>query len=99
MDSRDLLQAAKDIGAYILITVGTYMIAIVGHLVIGFLEEKVLPNLGLNATGTAYTAITTMTGTIHTAITAIAAIMTVITGLLTLSVVLKAFGFDFKMKY
>lgn len=91
----DLLGAAKDIGVYVLITVGTYMGAIVAHLVIGFFEEKVLPQLGLNASGTAYTAIESLASTAHTSITAIAGIVTVITGLLTLNVVLRAFGFSF----
>jgi hypothetical protein len=94
--SQNLLKSAKDIGIYVLVTLGTYFIAIVSVIVLGFLKEKVVGSLGLNASGTAVTQIGTFITATYTAITAITAVVTVVTGLLTLSVVLQVFGFDFK---
>lgn len=77
---------------YVFVAFLTYFAAIIVHIILGFVEESVIPNLGLNASGTAVTAINTLITAVGTAITAIVAIVTVITGLLTLTVVLKAFG-------
>jgi hypothetical protein len=89
----NLLKAAKDIGVYLMVTVGVYLAGFVTYIVIGFLQEKVLTSMGLNSTGSAYTGITTMFTAAYTAIAAIVAIVTIITGLLTLQVVLTTFGF------
>ena len=94
--SSNLLKSAKDIGVYVLVTLGAYFVAIVAVIVLGFLKEKVISALGLNMSGTAVTQINTFITSTYTAITAITAVITVITGLLTLSVVLQVFGFDFK---
>jgi len=91
----NLLQAAKDIGVYVLVTLGAYFVAIVAVIILGFLKEKVISALGLNATGTAVTQINTYITSTYTAITAITAVISVVTGLLTLSVVLSVFGFKF----
>lgn len=92
VESSNLLSAAKDVMKYVFVAFLTYFAAIIVHIVIGFVDETVIPNLGLNASGTAVTAIDAIITSIGTAITAIVAIVTVITGLLTLNVVLKAFG-------
>jgi hypothetical protein len=88
----NLLKAAKQIALYLFITVGIYIAGFVAYIVLGFLLEKVLPNMGLNASGTAYSSISTMITAGNTAVTAILAIVTIITGLLTLNVVLTTFG-------
>jgi hypothetical protein len=77
---------------YVFVAFLTYFAAIVVHIIVGFVDEKVIPALGLNESGTAVTAIDSIITAIGTAITAIVGIVTVITGLLTLNVVLKAFG-------
>lgn len=88
----NLLNAAKQIGMYIMITVSVYLFGFIGYVIVGFLNEKVVTSLGLNASGSAVTAISTSLTAANTAITAILAIVTIITGLLTLNVVLTAFG-------
>lgn len=88
----NLMDAAKDIGKYLLVTVGVYLAGFVAYVIVGFLEEKVLTNIGLNSSGSAYTGIGTMFTAAFTAIAAIVAIVTIITGLLTLNVVLTTFG-------
>ena len=93
--SNNLLKAAKDIGIYVLVTLGVYFTAIVAVIILGFLKEKVISALGLNTSGTAVTQINTYITSTYTAITAITAVVTVVTGLLTLSVVLSVFGFNF----
>jgi hypothetical protein len=93
MDANNLMGAAKDLGTYILIFFGTYFTAMLVHIVLGYFTETVIPALGLNATGTAVTAIETLTTGVGTAITAVVAIVAVILGLLTLVVVLRVFGF------
>jgi len=40
----NLLSAAKQIGLYIFITLGIYIVGFVAYIVLGFLSEKVLPN-------------------------------------------------------
>ena len=88
----NLLSAAKRIGLYMIITLGVYITGVVAYIVGGFVEEDVLPALGLNTTGSAYTGATGLISTFYTAINTIAGIVTVVTGLLTLNVVLQAFG-------
>lgn len=92
VDSSNLLSAARDVMKYIFIAFLTYFSAIIVHIIIGFVDEKVIPAIGLDVNGTAVTAIGTIITSIGAAITSIVAIVTVITGLLTLNVVLKAFG-------
>lgn len=99
VDSSNLLSAAKDVMKYVFVAFSTYFAAIIVHIILGFISETVIPNLGLNATGTAVTAIDTLVTSIGTAITAIVAIVTVITGLLTLNVVLKAFGIKLNLNF
>lgn len=94
VQSSNLISAAKDIATYVMLSFMVYFTAIIVHVVLGFFSESVIPALGLNATGTAVTAINSIVTAIGTAITAITAIVTVITGLLTLSVVLKAFNIN-----
>lgn len=93
MDSKDLMSAAKDLGVYILVFFGTYFTAMLVHIILGYFSETVVPALGLNASGTAVTAIGVLTTAVGTAITAVVGIVTIITGLLTLVVVLRVFGF------
>ena len=88
----NLLKASKQVGLYLLIILGIYIVGFVVYIVLGFLEEQVLPNMGLSNTGAAYTAIGTMLTAAYVAVTAILAIVTIITGLLTLNVVLTTFG-------
>ena len=95
----NLMNAAKDIGKYLLITVGTYLAGFVAYIVVGYLQDKVLPNMGLNSSGSAYTGITTMFTAAYTAIAAIVAIVTIITGLMTLNVVLTTFGIRLDFNY
>lgn len=99
MDTRVLLDAAKDIGKYVLIAFAVYFTGILVHIILGIFDETVVPAIGLNATGTAATAVGTLITAIGVAITAITGIVTVITGLMILAVVLKLFGFklDFNM--
>lgn len=99
MDSSNLLSAAKDVMKYVFVAFLTYFAAIIVHIILGFVSESVIPNLGLNTSGTAVTAINTLITSIGTAITAIVAIVTVITGLLTLNVVLKAFGIKLNLNF
>lgn len=98
VSANNLLGAAKDIGKYVFITFGTYFGAVIVFIVMGFVEESVLPALGLNTSGTAYTNITGLFTAAYLAITTIVGIVTVITGLLTLNVVLKAFGINLSME-
>lgn len=93
--STNLLKAAKDIGVYVLVVLGTYFTAIVAVMILGYLKEKVVAALGLNLSGVAVTQISTFITATYTAITAITGVVTVVTGLLTLSVVLSVFGFNF----
>ena len=88
----NLLSAAKQIGLYIFITLGIYIVGFVAYIVLGFLSEKVLPNMGLSNVVAAYTAIGTMITAGITAVTAMLAIVTIVTGLLTLNIVLTTFG-------
>ena len=97
VDSSTLLSAAKDVMKYVFVAFLTYFGAIIVHIILGFVSETVIPNLGLSANGTAVTAINTLITAIGTAITAITGIVTVITGLLTLAVVLKAFGIQLNL--
>lgn len=99
VNSANLLSAAKDVMKYVFIAFMTYFAAIIVHIILGFVEESVVPNLGLNTSGTAVTAINSLITSIGTAINAIVAIVTVITGLLTLNVVLKAFGIELKLGF
>jgi len=99
MDNSNLLEAARDVMKYVFVAFLTYFAAIIVHIILGFISETVIPNLGLNLTGTAVTAINTLITSIGSAITAIVAIVTVITGLLTLSVVLKAFGIKLDLNF
>lgn len=99
MDSSNLLKAAQDVMKYVFVAFLTYFAGIVVWIILGFLQETVIPNLGLNQSGTAVTAINTLITSIGTAVTAIVAIVTVITGLLTLSVVLEAFGIKLKLNF
>lgn len=92
MEASALKRAAKEIATYVFIIFLTYFAGIIIHIVLGFIEEDVLPNLGLNASGTAYSAVTTMITSARTGVNAVVAIATVIVGLLTLNVVLTAFG-------
>lgn len=92
VDSSNLLEAARDVMKYVFVAFLTYFSAIIVHIIVGFVDEKVLTALGLASNGTAVTAISGIITSIATAITAIVGIVTVITGLLTLNVVLKAFG-------
>lgn len=94
MDTKNLLDAARDVGRYVLVAFSVYFVAIIVHIVLGIFSETVVPALGLNQTGTAVTAIDTLITSIGTAITSIVAIVTVITGLMILSIVLKLFGFQ-----
>ena len=89
-----LKSAAKDIGIYALITFSTYFTVMLVHVILGFFDEKVLPALGLNASGTAYLAISGLITAVGTALNTIVGIVTVIVGLLTLIIVLKVFGFN-----
>jgi len=93
MDSKDLMDSAKDLGIYVLVFFGTYFTAMLAHIILGYFNETVVPALGLNATGTAAVAIGVLSTGIGTAITAVVGIVAVITGLLTLVIVLKIFGF------
>ena len=99
MDTKNLLEAAKDIAKYVLIAFSVYFVGILVHIVLGIFAETVVPALGLNATGGAVTAVTALITAIGVAITAITGIVTVITGLMILVVVLKVFGFkmDFNL--
>lgn len=99
MDTKTLLDAAKDIGKYVLVAFSVYFVAIIVHIVLGIFQETVVPALGLNASGTAVTAIDALITGLGTAITSIVAIVTVVTGLMILAIVLKLFGFklDFNM--
>lgn len=99
VDSTSLLSAAKDVGKYVMITFTVYFIAIVMFIIGGFLEETVIPGMGLNTSGSAYTEIMNLFTSFYTAVQAIVAIVTVITGLLTLMVVLKAFGINLKLDF
>lgn len=99
VDASNLLDAAKDVMKYVFVAFSTYFAAIIVHIILGFISETVIPNLGLNESGTAVTAINTLITSIGTAITAIVAIVTVITGLLTLNVVLKAFGIKLNLNF
>lgn len=99
MNTSTLLNAAKNIGVYVLVTFGTYFVAIIVWIILGYLQEVVIPNLGLNASGNAVTAINNLITAVGTAITAITAIVTVITGLLTLNVVLQAFGVKLNLNF
>jgi len=92
VDTSNLLSAAKDVTKFVFVAFLTYFAAIIVHIILGFVSETVVPNLGLNASGAAVTSINSIITAVGTAITAIVAIVTVITGLLTLNVVLKAFG-------
>lgn len=94
MDTKALLESAKDIGKYVLVAFSVYFVAIIVHIVLGIFSETVVPALGLNLTGTAVTAINTLITSVGTAITAITALVTVITGLMILVIVLKIFGFE-----
>ena len=92
VQASNLLSAAKQIGLYVIITLGVYLGAIVALIVAGFVEEDVVTALGLNATGTAVTNIGTLFTAFYAAVVTITGIVTVVTGLLTLNVVLTAFG-------
>ena len=93
MDTKALLDSAKDVGKYVLVAFSVYFVGILVHIILGIFSESVVPALGLNATGTAVTAVNTLITAIGTAITAITGIVTVVTGLMILAVVLKLFGF------
>jgi len=92
VQANNLLSAAKQIGLYVMITLGVYLGAIVALIVAGFVEEDVITALGLNSSGTAVTNIGTLFTAFYAAVVTITGIVTVITGLLTLNVVLQAFG-------
>ena len=92
VQANNLLAAAKQIGVYVMITLGVYLGAIVALIVAGFVEEDVITALGLASNGSAVTNIGTLFTAFYLAITTITGIVTVITGLLTLNVVLQAFG-------
>lgn len=92
VQTNDLLNAAKQIGVFVMITLGVYLGAIIALIVAGFIEEQVVTALGLNASGTAATNIGTLFTAFYLAIVTITGIVTVVTGLLTLNVVLTAFG-------
>lgn len=94
MDTKQILEAAKDIAKYVLVAFSVYFVAIIVHIVLGIFEETVVPALGLNASGTAATAIATLITSVGTAITAIVGLVTVVTGLMILVIVLKLFGFS-----
>lgn len=99
MDTKALLDAAKDIGKYVLVAFSVYFVAILVHIVLGIFTESVIPALGLASNGTAVAAINALVTGIGTAITSIVALVTVVTGLMILAIVLKLFGFklDFNM--
>lgn len=99
MDTKTLLDAAKDIGKYVLVAFSVYFIGILVHIILGIFSENVVPALGLNASGTAVGAVEGLIAAVGLAITAITGIVTVITGLMILVIVLKLFGFklDFNM--
>ena len=99
VQANNLLSAAKDIGKYVMITFGTYFTAVVVFIIMGYIEETVLTSLGLNTSGSAYSNIQSLFTAAYTSITGITAIVTVITGLLTLNVVLKAFGVNLKLDF
>jgi len=99
VSASNLLNAAKDIGTFVMITFGTYFVAIIVLIIAGYMEETVISALGLNASGTAATNIGTLFTALYTAVIAITAIITVVTGLLTLNVVLKAFGVNLKLNF
>jgi len=94
MDTKQILEAARDIGKYVLVAFSVYFVAIIVHVVLGIFEESVVPALGLNDTGNAVTAIGTLITSVGTAITSIVALVTVVTGLMILVIVLKLFGFQ-----
>jgi len=75
-----------------------YFTAIILTIINGFIEEKVIGSLGLNASGTAVSTISTYITAFNTALLAITGILTVVTGLLTLNVVLTAFGIKLNFK-
>lgn len=93
MDTKTLLDAAKDIGKYVLVAFSVYFVGILVHIILGIFSESVVPSLGLNASGGAATAVAGLTSAVGTAITAITGIVTVVTGLMILVIVLKLFGF------
>lgn len=99
MDTKILLESAKDIGKYVLVAFSVYFTGILVHIILGIFEESVVSAIGLNATGTASTAISTLISAVGTAITAITGIVTVITGLMILAVVLKMFGFKLNFNF
>lgn len=99
MDTKTLLDAAKDVGKYVLVAFSVYFVGILVHIILGIFSESVVPALGLNSTGAAATAVAGLITAVGLAITAITGIVTVITGLMILVIVLKLFGFklDFNM--
>lgn len=95
MDTKTLLDAAKDIGKYVLVAFSVYFVGILVHIILGIFSENVVGALGLNASGTAVSAVNSLITAVGVAITAITGIVTVITGLMILVIVLKLFGFRF----
>ena len=96
VSSNNLASAAKSIAKFVAITFGAYFAGIILVIVMGYVQEDVVPALGLNTSGAAVTQLNTFFSGFYTAVGAIVAIITVITGLLTLNVVLQAFGINIK---
>jgi hypothetical protein len=98
VNSNNLLNGAKQITTYSFVTFMAYFTAIILTIINGFIEEKVIGSLGLNATGTSATTIGTFITAFNTALLAITGILTVVTGLLTLNVILTSFGIKLNFK-
>lgn len=91
------VQALKDLTPYVLATFGVILGAFVITMMFGFMDEDVIPNLGLevNASNTslASTAASTIVQDGADGIYDLAAIVLTATGLMALATVMTAFGF------
>lgn len=86
----------KDIGLYSVLLVGSLLASIISAIVVGYMDEKVIPALGLTADGAAAVFIGTVLTTLFAGLTGIMGIATLASGLAILNVLVEMFGFKIK---